>query len=109
MDFVKAADASDIPQGKMKAVKVGGKDILLANVGGSFHAVDNKCTHAHAPLSRGKLEDCIITCPLHHAQFDVRTGKNLSDAKILFLKMKAKDTHSYSVKLEGESVLVDVG
>jgi 3-phenylpropionate/trans-cinnamate dioxygenase ferredoxin subunit len=109
MNFVKVTDVSEIPEGKMKAIKAGGKEILLANVGGTFHAIDNKCTHAHAPLSRGKLEGCIVTCPLHHATFDVSSGKNLSDARILFIKMKAKDSHSYSVKMDGDSVLVDLG
>jgi 3-phenylpropionate/trans-cinnamate dioxygenase ferredoxin subunit len=109
MDFQRAASTADIPPGKMKAVKLEGKEILLANVGGNFHAIANKCTHAHAPLSRGRLEDCVITCPLHHAKFDVTTGKNLSDAKILFLKMKAGNTEVFQVKVEGNDVLVSVG
>ncbi len=109
MSYVKAAAVSEIPPGKMKAVKLPGAEVLLVNVEGSFHALNNKCSHAHAPLSHGKLEDCVITCPLHHAQFDVKNGKNLADAKILFLKMKAKDATCYPVKIDGTSVLVDTG
>lgn len=109
MGFTKTASASEILPGKMKAVKVDGKEILLANVDGTIHAIANQCTHAHAPLSRGKLDGCVVTCPLHGAQFDVTSGKNLSDAKILFLKMKAKDSCSYPVKIEGTDVLVDMG
>ena len=109
MSYVKAAAVSEIPPGKMKAVKLAGADVLLVNVDGAFHALNNKCSHAHAPLSRGKLEGCVVTCPLHHAEFDVNDGKNLSDAKILFIKMKAKDATSYPVKVDGADVLVDTG
>ena len=108
LNFLRAADAAEIPTGKMKAVKLGGKDILLANVAGNFYAIDNKCPHAHAPLSHGKLEDCAVKCPLHGATFDVTTGKNLTDAKIIFFKMKAKDAHAYKVKVEDANVLVDL-
>ncbi|HEY9683158.1 MAG TPA: non-heme iron oxygenase ferredoxin subunit [Oculatellaceae cyanobacterium] len=109
MGFTKTANATEIPPGKMKAIKINGKDILLANVEGKIYAIANQCTHAHAPLSRGKLDGCVVTCPLHGARFDITSGKNLSDAKILFLKMKANDSHSYPVKIEGTDVFVDIG
>jgi nitrite reductase/ring-hydroxylating ferredoxin subunit len=45
---------------------------------------------------------------MHHAQFNVETGKNLEDAKVLFIKMKVKDASCYSVKVEGDNVLVSL-
>jgi nitrite reductase/ring-hydroxylating ferredoxin subunit len=30
-------------------------------------------------LSEGILEDCVIECPLHAGQFDIRTGKGLCE------------------------------
>ena len=108
MSFVKVAALSDIPPGQMKAVKVDGKNVLVANVQGSFHALNNTCNHAHASLAKGKLEGCVVTCPLHHAQFDVTNGKNLADAKVLFLNMKVKDAQCYKVQVEGNDVLVSI-
>jgi nitrite reductase/ring-hydroxylating ferredoxin subunit len=32
------------------------------------------CSHAGALLSRGTVVDCVVTCPLHESQFDVRDG-----------------------------------
>jgi nitrite reductase/ring-hydroxylating ferredoxin subunit len=32
----------------------------------------------NAPLDLGALEGYILTCPMHHAQFDITTGEALS-------------------------------
>ena len=53
-------------------------EIVLANVNGKIYAVSERCGHQNAPLSKGTLNGKIITCPLHHAQFDVTTGKMIS-------------------------------
>jgi nitrite reductase/ring-hydroxylating ferredoxin subunit len=108
MNYVSVAVVSDIPPGQMKTFKAQGKEVLLANVDGKFHALNNKCPHAHFPLGKGKLSGCTVTCPMHHAQFNVETGKNLEDAKVLFIKMKVKDAGCYSVKVEGDNVLVSL-
>jgi 3-phenylpropionate/trans-cinnamate dioxygenase ferredoxin subunit len=42
---------------------------------GELYAVDDTCTHQDASLSDGWLEGCAIECPLHEAQFDLRTGE----------------------------------
>ena len=33
----------------------------------------------NAPLEQGALVGTILTCPLHHVQFDVTTGEALAD------------------------------
>ena len=57
------------------------------------------CGHRNAPLSRGKLAGHIVECPLHFAQFDVRSGK-LIDGPV------STDVRSYEVKVDGGHVLV---
>jgi len=109
MAFAKVAQTSEIPAGKMKRVDWGEKSILLANVAGTYYAMDDKCTHMGTDLSGGTLEGNIVTCPKHGQKFDVTTGKSIQGPKVAFLKMKGKDTWSYPVKVEGTSVLVDLG
>ncbi|HEU4822101.1 MAG TPA: Rieske 2Fe-2S domain-containing protein, partial [Nitrososphaeraceae archaeon] len=46
---------TDIPQGKMSHVTAGGKEILVANVDGSYYAINNICNHAGAELHEGDL------------------------------------------------------
>ena len=105
MAFVKVAQMSEIPAGKMKMVEWGEKSILIANVAGTYYAMDDKCTHMGTDLSGGTLEGNIVTCPKHGQKFDVTTGKSIQGPKVAFLKMKGKDTRSYTVKVEGTSIL----
>ena len=44
---------SDIPEGKITHITAGGKEILVANVNGSYYATNNICTHAGAELRQG--------------------------------------------------------
>ena len=73
--FVPVAKASELSPGQMKWVAVNGERRVLANVEGTFYAISDVCGHRNAPLSRGKLDGYLIECPLHYAQFDVRTGE----------------------------------
>ena len=53
MEFVRIADTSELVPGQMKCVQVEGQDILLANVGGDYYAIGNRCTHLGGSLCEG--------------------------------------------------------
>jgi 3-phenylpropionate/trans-cinnamate dioxygenase ferredoxin component len=108
MDFVKAAQTSDIASGRMKTVTCRGHEILLINIADLFYALSETCTHRGGHLSNGALKDGIITCPRHGAKFDVKTGQSLGKAKVLFIKTKVKDIRSYPVKIIGDDVLIGI-
>ena len=97
--FVPVTKASDVPPGGMIVVAIDRERIMLANVDGEFYALRDMCGHRNAPLSRGKLDGCIVECPLHFAQFDVRTGK-LVDGPI------SADVPVYEVRVENGAVLI---
>jgi 3-phenylpropionate/trans-cinnamate dioxygenase ferredoxin component len=105
-DFVKVAQKTEITPGTTKAVKVQDKNVLLANVNGSFYAVAQKCTHMGGDLSKNLLEGTTITCPKHHAKFDITTGKVVSHPKMGLLHPKAKDLETYEVKVENDDILI---
>ena len=69
--------------GKMKHVKAFDEDILLSNVNGTIYATTNRCGHQNASLAKGTLNGDVVTCPLHAATFDVRTGKNLTGRQLM--------------------------
>jgi nitrite reductase/ring-hydroxylating ferredoxin subunit len=50
MEWVKVARIEELPQGHIKLVKAKGKKITLANIGGNFYAVNDKCSH-HLPIT----------------------------------------------------------
>jgi 3-phenylpropionate/trans-cinnamate dioxygenase ferredoxin subunit len=78
MTFTDVAAAGDAPEGRMLHVDLAGREILLANVGGTFYAMSDRCSHEGARLSLGRLDGTVVTCPAHGSRFDVTTGRNLS-------------------------------
>jgi nitrite reductase/ring-hydroxylating ferredoxin subunit len=104
--YVKVAKRSEISVGKMKAVKLEGKEILIVNVSENYYAIGNRCTHAGGDLSQGVLEANIVTCPKHHAKFDVTTGKVIEHPRMGLLHPKAKDEPTYQVKVENDDIMV---
>ena len=65
----------DFPLG----VEVGGEKIGLYLDGDRVLALEDVCPHAYAMLSQGFREGGVIECPLHGAQFDIASGKCLSE------------------------------
>jgi nitrite reductase/ring-hydroxylating ferredoxin subunit len=72
---VDLGDQSDLADGQMRVFpELGSHGVVLCRVAGELHAVEDNCSHREARLSEGRLRGVLITCPLHGAQFDVRTG-----------------------------------
>jgi nitrite reductase/ring-hydroxylating ferredoxin subunit len=65
---------SDLRPGQVKRLTLAGRKVTVYNVGGAFHATQEECTHAGGPLSEGRLDGKIITCPWHGSCFDVTDG-----------------------------------
>jgi 3-phenylpropionate/trans-cinnamate dioxygenase ferredoxin subunit len=98
-EFVPVAKTTDLLPGQMKWVAVNGERRVLANVEGTFYAISDVCGHRNAPLSRGKLKGYLIECPLHFAQFDVRTGELVNGPVSTAVAV-------YQVRVEGETVYI---
>ncbi len=108
MTYVPSGSTTDIAPGAMKGVEAGGKKVLLANVGGTFYAIQRKCPHMGFDLCKGRLDGDTVTCKMHGASFDVKTGEAVGKAKLLFLKTQPKPAKTYPVKVEGGQVMVDI-
>lgn len=72
------AKLDDIARGGMRYVRAGEREIVLCRYGDDVYAMSRRCGHQNAPLDQGALEGWVLTCPLHDAQFDIRSGKNLA-------------------------------
>ena len=97
--FVPVASVSELAPGTMKWVAVDRERVLLANVDGTFYAIQDSCGHRQAVLSRGRLNGHVVECPLHYAEFDVRTGKLVSGPT-------SADVPTYQVLVEDDVVYV---
>jgi nitrite reductase/ring-hydroxylating ferredoxin subunit len=76
--FVPAIRADEVAPGGMKAVELDGREIVICNCGGTYHAIQRRCGHMNAPLELGTLDGNSVTCGMHCVQFDVTTGTALS-------------------------------
>lgn len=80
MDWIKIFNTRDEAAAALnhnpRLLIVRGKRICLALFGEKLFAVQDKCTHNGESLSKGTLNYCgEIVCPLHHYQFDLKTGR----------------------------------
>ena len=98
---VRIAGTADLSAGEGKTVDMEGKSIALFNVDGIFYAMDDACTHVGGSLGDGSLDGETVTCPLHGAQFNVKTGEVLGPPA-------GSNVKSYPVKVEGDAVMVEI-
>lgn len=61
--------------GQRKLVFLDGRSIVLFNIEGVIHAIENSCPHQGASLASGQLDGCVLRCPAHGLRFDLRTGR----------------------------------
>jgi 3-phenylpropionate/trans-cinnamate dioxygenase ferredoxin subunit len=127
-EYVEAGKVSEISNGQMSHVEINGKEIAIANLDGKFFAFSDRCAHMNARLSRGNINQNIVTCPFHAAQFDVTSGKKIRDpvfeippgleplppkwqkymesAGQEVANVKTYDQETYEVKVEGDSIKI---
>ena len=66
---------ADAPEaGARKIMFVEGRSVVLFNVDGVIHAIDNSCPHNGASLANGRLDGHILQCPAHGLRFDLASG-----------------------------------
>jgi nitrite reductase (NADH) small subunit len=76
MPWVRIAAVTDCPPQSGIELVAGDRLVALFNVAGEFYALDGVCPHQGGPLGKGALSGCVVTCPWHGWQFDVRTGQH---------------------------------
>jgi nitrite reductase/ring-hydroxylating ferredoxin subunit len=77
MAFYPAVPEAELVEEVPRATTLGGCAVLLCRVGGVAVAVVDRCSHAGSPLAGGRVRRGAISCPLHGARFDLRTGENI--------------------------------
>jgi 3-phenylpropionate/trans-cinnamate dioxygenase ferredoxin subunit len=101
MALTRVTTVNELPPGAAMQVVVNGKTIALFNINGTFHAIDDVCTHRGASLSEGLLDGVEIVCPWHGARFDVTTGQHLCPPA-------TKGLTCYRVEVAGDDVQIDL-
>jgi nitrite reductase/ring-hydroxylating ferredoxin subunit len=94
-DLVEVCAVGDLQPGQTKIVTVRDRSVGVFNVRGEYFALANLCPHAGGPLCKGQVTGTsvadapysiswhrsgeIVRCPWHSWEFDIKTGKTLTD------------------------------
>jgi nitrite reductase/ring-hydroxylating ferredoxin subunit len=97
----KIATLSDLSEETLTKVEVEGKSIVIGLTDGKPFAMEGRCSHMGADLSKGKKEGNMVRCKMHGAEFDIRTGDVVRNAQ-------AKKLQTYPLTLEGEEVFIEL-
>ncbi|MEO3935444.1 non-heme iron oxygenase ferredoxin subunit [Dermatophilaceae bacterium Soc4.6] len=92
----------DVAPGTAAQAEVDGHVVaLVRETDGTYHALDDRCTHANVSLSEGEVDGCALECWLHGSRFDLRTGQPSGPPAITPVAV-------YPVKIDGDDVLVSI-
>jgi len=74
---VEVGPAGELPPGSMKMVALGDLEVGVYNCGGELFALEDRCSHDDGPLCEGAWDTdrCVVVCPRHGSEFDLRTGR----------------------------------
>jgi nitrite reductase (NADH) small subunit len=99
-EWVAVATVDECPPGSALERVAGDFIVALFNVDGEYHALDGVCPHQGGPLGKGPLTACIVTCPWHGWQFDVRDGRHSLNPRMVQPR--------FAVRVENETILVEL-
>jgi 3-phenylpropionate/trans-cinnamate dioxygenase ferredoxin component len=71
---VTVGSVDELKPGQRKLAFIEGRSIVLFNIAGELHAIDNACPHNGASLASGQLDGRLLRCPAHGLRFDVTSG-----------------------------------
>ncbi|MFB6196739.1 MAG: Rieske 2Fe-2S domain-containing protein, partial [Halobacteriaceae archaeon] len=97
--FVKVANVEDVRENTPKTVRADGHSIGLFYHEGEVFATDNRCPHMGFPLTDGSVDNGILTCPWHHARFEISCGDTFDPF--------ADDVQTYPVEVRTGDVYVN--
>jgi 3-phenylpropionate/trans-cinnamate dioxygenase ferredoxin subunit len=92
-----------VPEGKGESFKVAGWRVAVFNVAGEFYAIEDRCSHADAPMADGYVHtrELCVACPWHGAEFDLKTGKALTPPA-------CQDITAFATSVVGDEVMIEV-
>ncbi|MGI6455250.1 MAG: Rieske (2Fe-2S) protein [bacterium] len=100
-DWIRVANALDMESGQATCVTVHNQMIALFNIDGKLYAIDDECPHAGASLAEGSVQGTEVTCPWHHATFDLAEGTCLEGPS-------PTGVQCYPVKIENGEVFIEL-
>jgi len=98
-DMRPVASRAELDEEGRMVVTEDGQAIALFSHEGEVYAVDNRCPHMGFPLTRGTLDDGVLTCHWHHARFELEEGDTFDPW--------ADDVQTFPVEIRDGEVYLD--
>jgi naphthalene 1,2-dioxygenase system ferredoxin subunit len=74
--FIKTISESELKEGQMRHIEIGGTSIILYRLKGNIYATDEHCTHSACSLyDEGFIEGDKVVCGCHGGTFDIVSGR----------------------------------
>ena len=83
--------------GDMKIVEIDDRPVVVRNIGGALHAIENICPHRGGPVGEGDIEGNTIVCPWHNWAFDLTTGQNTMNPAAMLTRFPCRVEDGYVV------------
>ncbi|MDA2970290.1 MAG: non-heme iron oxygenase ferredoxin subunit [Actinomycetota bacterium] len=90
---------SQFDDNSVVTVQIEGQEVVVFKIEEDYFALNNRCSHAEASLSEGEVYDCKVECPLHGAEFDLKTGEPLT-------LPATKPVKVYDVLLQNDQLII---
>ena len=106
MTYARVASADELAPGDVSLVRLPAADgtvraiALARDDDGTFHALDDTCSHGQVSLSDGEIFDGALECWKHGSAFDLRTGRPTTLPATVPVTV-------YALAIEDGDVLVD--
>jgi nitrite reductase/ring-hydroxylating ferredoxin subunit len=69
---------AEVPSESLYRLETCQGDVVVDRQNDSFAVFEDRCPHAHWPLSEGDLRDGVLSCVGHGWEFDVTSGRCLT-------------------------------
>lgn len=95
-----AGTLQDMPEGEVRAMRLGGEDVILFRRGAVVTCYQDACAHLGLALHYGGVEDDILTCPHHGFRYDLASGECLTAPEV--------QLQAHAVRVLGDRIEVRV-
>jgi len=98
--LIRLCRTDELAPGDARRFDVNGTPVALFHLPLGFFAIGDTCSHEESSLSEGFIEEDMVECPKHGAQFEIETGRNRS-------LPATRPVPAYRVVVEGDEVYVE--
>ncbi|MGC4022485.1 MAG: Rieske (2Fe-2S) protein [Cyclobacteriaceae bacterium] len=99
MEWVKIFESHALKENHPRLLMIREKRICLVRTEGKILAVQNSCTHNGGSLHLGTINYLgQVVCPLHQYQFDLKTGREVSQ--------RSADLECFPIRENEEGVFI---